>query len=82
MGGELNCFHIVESKPCLPTKLERYKGCLLGLAAGDALGVTLISKPGSFQLLTGMIGGGPFNLKPGEWTTTHPWLSALQKAIF
>jgi ADP-ribosyl-[dinitrogen reductase] hydrolase len=51
------------------TTLDRFRGCLLGLAAGDALGTTLEFKPpGSFQPLTDMVGGGPFGLKPGEWT--------------
>jgi ADP-ribosyl-[dinitrogen reductase] hydrolase len=49
--------------------LDRYRGCLLGLAVGDALGTTLEFKPpGSFTLITDMIGGGPFNLEPGQWT--------------
>lgn len=48
---------------------DRYRGSLLGLAIGDALGTTLeFSQPGSFPLLEEMIGGGPFALKPGEWT--------------
>lgn len=48
---------------------ERYKGCLLGLAAGDALGTTLEFKPpGSFAPITAMTGGGPFHLQPGQWT--------------
>ncbi|MCC7448435.1 MAG: ADP-ribosylglycohydrolase family protein [Anaerolineae bacterium] len=48
---------------------DRYRGALLGLAAGDALGTTLEFKfPGSFQPIDDMIGGGPFSLKPGEWT--------------
>ncbi|MCX6699334.1 MAG: ADP-ribosylglycohydrolase family protein [Methanomicrobiales archaeon] len=49
--------------------LDRYRGCLLGLATGDALGTTLEFKsPGSFQPIKEMAGGGPFRLKPGEWT--------------
>src|SRR5690606_24521602 len=49
--------------------LERYRGCLLGLAAGDALGTTLeFRRPGTFTPLTDMIGGGPFSLQPGQWT--------------
>jgi ADP-ribosylglycohydrolase len=49
--------------------LERYRGCLLGLAVGDALGTTLEFKPpGSFEPITDMIGGGTFNLAPGQWT--------------
>jgi ADP-ribosyl-[dinitrogen reductase] hydrolase len=49
--------------------LSRYRGCLLGLAVGDALGTTLeFSPPGTFIPISDMIGGGPFNLKPGQWT--------------
>ena len=49
--------------------LDRYRGCLLGLAVGDALGTTLeFRPPGTFAPITGMLGGGPFNLEPGEWT--------------
>jgi ADP-ribosylglycohydrolase len=41
----------------------------LGLAAGDALGTTLeFEAPGTFQPITEMVGGGPFRLKPGQWT--------------
>ncbi len=47
----------------------RYRGSLLGLAAGDALGTTIeFSRPGSFKPLKDIVGGGPFRLKPGEWT--------------
>jgi ADP-ribosyl-[dinitrogen reductase] hydrolase len=47
----------------------RYHGALLGLAAGDALGTTLEFKsPGTFKPLSDMVGGGPFNLQPGQWT--------------
>jgi ADP-ribosyl-[dinitrogen reductase] hydrolase len=49
--------------------LERYRGCLLGLAAGDALGTTLeFRPPGSFTPITDIVGGGPFGLAPGQWT--------------
>jgi len=48
---------------------ERYRGCLLGLAAGDAVGTTLeFTQPGSFTPITDMAGGGPFNLQAGQWT--------------
>ncbi len=49
--------------------LDRYCGCLLGLAAGDAVGTTVEFHPrGSFSPLTDMVGGGPFDLEPGQWT--------------
>jgi ADP-ribosyl-[dinitrogen reductase] hydrolase len=49
--------------------LERYRGCLLGLACGDAVGTTVEFMPrGTFEPVTDMNGGGPFDLRPGEWT--------------
>jgi len=48
---------------------ERFRGCLLGLAAGDAVGTTVeFKRRGTFEPLTDMIGGGPFRLAPGQWT--------------
>jgi ADP-ribosyl-[dinitrogen reductase] hydrolase len=48
---------------------ERFRGCLLGLAAGDAVGTSVEFLPrGTFPILTDMIGRGPFYLKAGEWT--------------
>lgn len=47
----------------------RFRGCLTGLAVGDALGTTVeFQPPGSFAPITDMTGGGPFNLQPGQWT--------------
>lgn len=48
---------------------DRFRGCLLGLAVGDALGTTVEFSPrGTFPLVTDIVGGGPFDLAPGEWT--------------
>ncbi len=48
---------------------NRYRGALLGLAAGDALGTTLeFEQRPSTNLVTDIVGGGPFNLKCGQWT--------------
>jgi len=50
-------------------EIERYRGSLLGLAVGDALGTTLeFQAPGTFEPISDMAGGGPFRLKPGQWT--------------
>lgn len=52
-----------------PERIDRARGCLLGLAIGDAIGTTVEFKPrGSFPPVTDMVGGGPFRLKAGEWT--------------
>lgn len=48
---------------------NRYRGALLGLAVGDAVGTTVEFRArGTFTPLTDMIGGGPFGLLPGQWT--------------
>ena len=47
-------------------KIDRFRGCLLGLAVGDAIGTTAEFKPrGTFPPVSDLIGQGPFNLKPG-----------------
>lgn len=52
-----------------PSRRSRFRGALLGLAVGDALGTTLeFSHPGTFEPIDDMVGGGPFRLGPGEWT--------------
>jgi ADP-ribosylglycohydrolase/protein-tyrosine phosphatase len=51
------------------SRKDRFRGALLGLAAGDAVGTTVEFKPrGSFAPVTDLVGGGPFALKPGQWT--------------
>jgi len=48
---------------------DRFEGCLLGLAAGDAVGTTLEFTPRDLvEPISDLVGGGPFDLNPGEWT--------------
>lgn len=50
---------------------SRFLGCLVGLAVGDAYGTTYEftnRKRMPVELPDDIIGGGPFNMKPGEWT--------------
>ncbi len=48
---------------------ERFRGCLLGLAVGDAVGTTVeFQARGTFPPVTDMVGQGPFQLEPGQWT--------------
>src|SRR5882724_30551 len=51
------------------TLAHRFRGCLLGLACGDAVGTAVEFSPrGSFPPVTDMVGGGPFDLPAGAWT--------------
>ena len=52
------------------------------MAAGDAVGTTVEFKsPGSFKPVEDMTGGGPFRLKPGEWTDDTSMALALADSI-
>jgi ADP-ribosylglycohydrolase len=62
--------------------VDRYLGCLLGLAAGDALGTTLEFKsPGTFEPITDMVGGGPFHLEAGRWTDDTSMALCLAESL-
>ncbi|MFN4140445.1 ADP-ribosylglycohydrolase family protein [Aestuariivirga sp.] len=61
---------------------DRARGALLGLAVGDALGTTLEFRPkDSYEPLTTIVGGGPFRLKPGEWTDDTTMALALGTSL-
>ena len=63
-------------------KIDRYLGSLQGLAVGDALGTTLeFAEPGTFTPITDMIGGGPFSLRPGEWTDDTSMALCLAESL-
>ena len=62
-------FHLDPCVQMADVRLDRLRGCLLGLAVGDAVGTAVEFKArGSFTPLTDMVGGGPFGLRPGQWT--------------
>ncbi len=64
------------------TPQNLYRGALLGLAVGDALGTTLeFQAPGSFSPLTDMAGGGPFGLQPGQWTDDTSMALCLAESL-
>lgn len=65
-----------------PALKERITGSLLGLACGDALGTTLeFSAAGSFAPITDMVGGGPFDLRPGDWTDDTSMALCLAQSL-
>jgi ADP-ribosyl-[dinitrogen reductase] hydrolase len=62
--------------------IERYRGSLLGLAAGDALGAAVeFMPPGSFAPLTDMVGGGPHELEAGQWTDDTSMALCLAESL-
>ena len=63
-------------------KLNRYRGSLLGLAVGDALGTTVeFEPPGSFEPVTDVVGGGPFGLPAGAWTDDTSMALCLAESL-
>lgn len=61
---------------------DRQRGCLWGLAIGDALGAAIeFSPPGTFKPVTTYRDGGPFNLAPGEWTDDTSMALALADSL-
>jgi len=62
--------------------IARYRGALLGLAAGDALGTTLeFRRPGTFAPIADIVGGGPFNLPAGAWTDDTSMALCLAESL-
>ena len=61
---------------------ERYRGALLGLAIGDALGAQVEFLPrGTFPPVEGFRGGGPHDLGPGEWTDDTAMALCLAESL-
>ncbi len=66
----------------MTTDHDRARGALLGLAVGDAVGTTLeFQRPGSFEPITDMVGGGPFSLAPGQWTDDTSMALCLAESL-
>jgi ADP-ribosyl-[dinitrogen reductase] hydrolase len=66
----------------LPSYLNRCAGSLIGLACGDAVGTTVeFRSRGTFEPLTDMVGGGPFELTPGQWTDDTSMALCLAESL-
>lgn len=66
----------------LGTEEERFLGCLVGLAVGDALGAAVeFSRPGSFTPVTDLRGGGPHRLPAGYWTDDTSMALCLAESL-
>jgi ADP-ribosylglycohydrolase/protein-tyrosine phosphatase len=61
---------------------DRYRGALLGLAVGDAVGAAVeFQPPGTFPPLTDMVGGGPHRLPIGAWTDDTSMALCLAESL-
>lgn len=61
---------------------DQARGMLLGLAIGDAVGTTVEFKArGTFPPVEDMVGGGPFGLKPGQWTDDTSMALCLAESL-
>jgi ADP-ribosyl-[dinitrogen reductase] hydrolase len=65
---------------------DRYRGCLLGLAAGDALGAPLefINRDEialRYGVVRDMLGGGWLDTKPGEYTDDTQMMLAIARSV-
>lgn len=65
---------------------ERFVGCLVGLAVGDALGAPLEFMPraeiaAAFGEVREMIGGGWLNVEPGEYTDDTQLARAIAESV-
>lgn len=78
--GQLRCRSEVSRVPL--TTRDRTRGALIGLATGDALGTTVeFRRPGSFEPMTDIVGGGPFGLKQGQWTDDTSMALCLAESL-
>lgn len=61
---------------------DKYAGTLIGLACGDALGAPIeFMRLGTFNKVTEMMAGGPFNLPAGYWTDDTSLALCLAQSI-
>lgn len=61
---------------------DKQRGCLIGLAVGDALGAAVeFRSPGSFPPVTCYRDGGPHNLDAGQWTDDTSMALALADSL-
>ena len=68
--------------PLTVLERQRFRGALLGLAAGDALGTTAEFMPrGTFEPITDIVGGGPFGLPAGAWTDDTSMALCLAESL-
>ena len=62
--------------------IDRYRGAMVGLAVGDALGAPVEGwPPGTFEPVVEMTGGGQHDLQPGQWTDDTAMALCLAESL-
>lgn len=83
--AQLNYVLACEAVPVAPadgSQEDRALGAMIGLAVGDALGTSYEFQPRERNPRLGdIVGGGPFNLKPGQWTDDTAMALALMDSL-
>lgn len=68
--------------PVPVTLRDRVRGSLIGLAVGDALGAVVEhERPGTFEPVTDMLGGGRLGRAAGEWTDDTAMALCLAESL-
>jgi ADP-ribosyl-[dinitrogen reductase] hydrolase len=68
--------------PEVPTRADRCRGALLGLAAGDAMGVPVEGlKPGTFPPVVDITGSPAAGLPPGAWSDDTAMALCLAESL-
>ena len=82
MRFQKNCCYPLNQYMNINGMKNRVMGSFIGLACGDAVGTSLEFMPrGGFQPIDDMVGGGPFNLLPGEWTDDTSMALCLAESL-
>jgi ADP-ribosyl-[dinitrogen reductase] hydrolase len=70
-----------EAAQIMRTLRNRYRGAMIGMAVGDAIGTTIeFSDPGT-ESVHDMVGGGPFMLPVGAWTDDTSMALCLAESL-